>query len=57
MKVGNLILNGVREVTPFEYEIKVPIEDGDKIRGNFVNFFKASKKERENLLKTIVSGQ
>ena len=49
--------NGVREVTPFEYEIVVPIQDGDKIRGNFVNFFKSSKKERENLLKKIVSGQ
>jgi hypothetical protein len=39
----------------FEYEIKVPKEDGDKIRGHFVNFFKVSQTEKENLLKRIVS--
>ncbi|MFN5835078.1 MAG: hypothetical protein ACK459_15205 [Akkermansiaceae bacterium] len=47
--------NGLREVNPFEYEIKVPKEDGDKIRGHFVNFFKVSQTEKENLLKRIVS--
>ena len=46
--------NGVREVNPFEYDMVVPKEDGDKIRGNFIYFFKASKTERENLLKRIV---
>ena len=46
--------NGLREINPFEYEIVVPTEDGDKIRGHFVNFFKVSKTEKENLLKRIV---
>jgi len=46
--------NGLREINPFEYEIVVPKEDGDKIRGHFVNFFKVSKTEKENLLKRIV---
>lgn len=57
---GNLksdFANGVREVNPFEYEIVVSKQNNDKIKGNFVNFFKVSKKEKENLLKTIVSGQ
>jgi len=57
---GNLksdFANGVREVNPFEYEIVVSKENNDKIKGNFVNFFKVSKSEKENLLKTIVSGQ
>jgi hypothetical protein len=46
--------NGLREVNPYEYEIVVAKEDGDKIRGNFVNFFKVSEKEKQNLLKTII---
>ena len=46
--------NGLREVNPYEYEIVVTKEDGDKIRGNFANFFKVSEKEKENLLKTII---
>ena len=46
--------NGLREVNPYEYEIVIPIEDGDKIRGHFVNFFKVSEKEKQNLLKTII---
>jgi len=46
--------NGVREVNPFEYDIVVPTDDGDKIRGHFVNFFKVSKTEKENLLKNII---
>lgn len=57
---GNLksnFANGVREVTPFEYEIVVEKQNMDKIKGNFSNFFKVSKSEKENLLKTIVSGQ
>ena len=57
---GNLksdFANGVREVNPFEYEIVVSKENNDKIKGNFANFFKVSKTEKENLLKTIVSGQ
>lgn len=57
---GNLksdFANGVREVNPFEYEIVVSKENNDKIKGNFVNFFKVSKSEKENLLKTIISGQ
>jgi hypothetical protein len=45
--------NGVREINPFEYDIVVSKEDGDKIKGNFVNFFKVSKSEKENLLKNI----
>ena len=44
----------VKKVSDFEYEIVVPKEDGDKIRGHFVNFFKVSQKEKENLLKRIV---
>ena len=46
--------NGLREVNPYEYEIVVPREDGDKIRGHFANFFKASEKEKQNLLKDII---
>ena len=46
--------NGLREINPYEYEIVVAKEDGDKIRGNFVNFFKVSEKEKQNLLKTII---
>jgi hypothetical protein len=45
--------NGVREVNPFEYEIVVEKENADKIKGNFVNFFKVSKTEKEKLLKKI----
>ena len=57
---GNLksdFANGLREVNPFEYDIVVSIESGNKIKGNFANFFKVSQKETENLLKRIVSGQ
>lgn len=57
---GNLksnFANGVREVTPFEYEIVVEKQNMHKIKGNFSNFFKVSKSEKENLLKTIISGQ
>lgn len=53
---GNLksnFANGVREINPFEYDIVVSQEDGNKIKGNFVNFFKVSKTEKENLLKRI----
>jgi hypothetical protein len=53
---GNLksnFANGVREVNPFEYEIVVEKENADKIKGNFVNFFKVSKTEKEKLLKKI----
>jgi hypothetical protein len=46
--------NGLREVNPYEYEIVVAKEDGDKIRGNFANFFKVSEKEKQNLLKDII---
>jgi hypothetical protein len=46
--------NGLREVNPYEYEIVIPKEDGDKIRGHFVNFFKVSQKEKQNLLKDII---
>ena len=45
----------VREINPYEYEIVVPKEDGDKIRGHFLNFFKVSVKEKQNLLKRIIS--
>jgi hypothetical protein len=45
----------VKEINPFEYEIVVPKEDGDKIRGHFLNFFKVSEKEKQNLLKRIIS--
>lgn len=44
---------GLREVNPLEYEISVPIEDSYKIKSHFVNFFKVSKTEKEELLKTI----
>lgn len=57
---GNLksdFSNGVREVNPYEYEIVVSKQNNDKIKGNFANFFKVSKLEKENLLKRIVSGQ
>jgi hypothetical protein len=46
-------VRAVREVNPFEYEIVVEKENADKIKGNFVNFFKVSKTEKENLLKKI----
>ena len=45
---------GLTQVNAYEYEIVIPIEDGDKIRGHFVNFFKVSEKENQNLLKTII---
>ncbi len=54
---GNLksnFANGVREVNPFEYDIVLEKENADKVKGNFVNFFKVSKLEKENLLKTII---
>lgn len=47
--------NGLREVNPYEYEIVVTKEDGDKIKGHFANFFKISQKEKQNLLKEIIS--
>jgi hypothetical protein len=50
----NSFENGLREVNPYEYEIVVKKEDGDKIRGHFVNFFKVSQKEKQNLLKDII---
>jgi len=53
---GNLksnFANGVREINPFEYEIVVEKENADKIKGNFANFFKVSKTEKEKLLKRI----
>ena len=55
---GNLrdsFVNGLTEVSPYEYEIVIPIEDGDKIRRHFANFFKISQKEKQNLLKDIIS--
>ena len=45
---------GLTQVNAYEYEIVIPIEDGDKIRGHFVNFFKVSEKENQNLLKEII---
>lgn len=47
--------NGVRQVNELEYTIVLPKEDNDKVKGNFQNFFKVSKSEKENLLKAIVS--
>lgn len=44
----------IKKISNYEYEIVVPKEDGDKIRGHFVNFFKVSEKEKQNLLKTII---
>ena len=44
----------IKKISNYEYEIVVPKEDGDKIRGHFVNFFKVSEKEKENLLKAII---
>jgi hypothetical protein len=44
----------IKKISNYEYEIVVPKEDGDKIRGHFVNFFKVSEKEKQNLLKDII---
>ena len=44
----------IKKISNYEYEIVVPKDDGDKIRGHFVNFFKASEKEKQNLLKDII---
>jgi hypothetical protein len=44
----------IKKISNYEYEIVVPKEDGDKIRGHFANFFKASEKEKQNLLKDII---
>ena len=44
----------IKKISNYEYEIVVPKEDGDKIRGHFANFFKVSEKEKQNLLKTII---
>lgn len=53
-KLRNSWTNGLREVNEFEYVIEIPKEDNDKVRGNFVNFFKISKKEKDNLLKGVI---
>ena len=58
MLFGNLersFNNGIRQVNELEYTIVLPKEDNDKVKGNFQNFFKVSKSEKENLLKAIVS--
>lgn len=47
----------VVKVNELEYNIVLPKEDNDKVKGNFKEFFKVSKKEKENLLKRIVSDQ
>jgi hypothetical protein len=44
----------IKKINNYEYDIVVPKEDGDKIRGHFVNFFKVSQKEKQNLLKDII---
>jgi hypothetical protein len=44
----------IKKINNYEYDIVVPKEDGDKIRGHFVNFFKVSEKEKQNLLKDII---
>lgn len=49
--------NGLLKVNDLEYTIVLPKEDNDKVNANFKEFFKVSKKEKENLLKTIVSDQ
>jgi hypothetical protein len=49
--------NGLLKVNDLEYTIVLPKDDNDKVKGNFKEFFKVSKKEKENLLKTIVSDQ
>ena len=46
---------GLTQVKPYEYEIVIPIEDGNKIKRHFANFFKISQKEKQNLLKDIIS--
>lgn len=53
-KLKSSFANGVREVNEFEYEIVLPAEDNDKVQSHFVNFFKVSKKEKEELLKTLI---
>ena len=45
--------NGLREVNEFEFEIAIPLEDSYKIQKHFPNFFKASKLEKEILLKNL----
>lgn len=45
----------IKKINNYEYEIVVPKEDRDKIRGHFTNFFKVSEKEKQNLLKRIIS--
>jgi hypothetical protein len=49
--------NGLLKVNDLEYTIVLPKDDNDKVKGNFKEFFKVSKKEKENLLKAIVSDQ
>ena len=49
--------NGLLKVNDLEYTIVLPKEDNDKVNANFKEFFKVSKKEKENLLKRIVSDQ
>lgn len=44
----------IKKISNYEYEIVVPKEDGNKIKGHFINFFKVSQKEKENLLKRII---
>ena len=58
MLFGNLersFNNGLRQVNELEYTIVLPNEDNSKVKGNFKEFFKVSKKEKENLLKRISS--
>lgn len=47
---------GLTQVNAYEYEIVIPIEDGNKIKRHFANFFKISEKENQNLLKQIIGG-
>lgn len=45
----------VKKINDLEFHIVLPIEDYLKTVKNFPNTFEASKKEKENLLKRIVS--
>lgn len=45
--------NGIRQVSPLEFEVDVNKESLNKIRGNFRKFFELSEKEKNNLIKRL----
>ena len=45
--------NGIRQVSPLEFEVDVNKESLNKIKGNFSKFFVLSREEKNNLIKRL----